>query len=225
MFFNRGRGAELSTVGFGGSNRAKSAKDVRQKDQSKKGSPSKKGSASKKATALKKATASKKASVLKNGGQKNQQPKGSESDDNNGEDDSADNTSEDDDENSDSDSIGDGNNNNSGAPSTKEEYHSLVSAELVRQLMELAPLAMGKRVSKSFPYKLWGAFAYDNRLRMRGWPIQLVATYPGDRNFKLTELVVREWRALYDSVIVSGRLRIERWHASTYFFNSHFIYI
>jgi len=158
MLFNRGRGAELSTVGFGGSNGAKSAKDVPQKDHSKKGS------------------ASKKASVLKNSGQKNQQPKGSENDDNNGEDDIADNASEDDDENSDSNSIGDGNNSNSGAPSTKEEYHSLVSAELVHQLMELAPLAMGKRVSKSFPYKLWGAFTYDNCLRMRGWPIQLVAT-------------------------------------------------
>lgn len=154
---------------------------------------------------------SKKAPVSKNSA-RNRQHEGGKGD-NDGEDDDADNIN-----NSESDSEdGSDSDNDSNRPSTKEEYHSLVSAELVRQLMELAPVAMGKRVSKSFPYKLWGQFALENRLRIKGWPMNDVAVYPGDRNLKLSELVIREWRVLFNAVLVSGRLCIERWAAGMFF--------
>jgi hypothetical protein len=196
MLFNRGRGAELSTARFRSKGGAKPTKEADRRDLSKKAS--------------------------KNGAPNKRQHKGGEGNNNNGEDVGADkitdseshNNGGDGNDGDDSDSSSDG----SGKAYSKEEFHSLVSAELVRQLMELAPLAMGKRASKSFPYKLWGSFAFENRLRMKGWPIDDVAAYPGDRNFKLSELVLREWRALFNTVVVSGRLCIERWSAGTYFF-------
>jgi len=195
MLLNRGRGAELSTAGLRSKGGAKPTKEADQRDLSKKAS--------------------------KNGAPKKRQHKGGEGDNNNGEEVGADKVTDsesDNNNNNSDDSDGDSDSNGSGRVYTKEEFHSLVSTELVRQLMELAPLAMGKRISKSFPYKLWGSFAFENRLRMKGWPIDDVAAYPGDRNLKLSELVLREWRALFNAVVVSGRLCIERWSAGMYFF-------
>jgi hypothetical protein len=105
--------------------------------------------------------------------------------------------------------------------SAAHDYRRQVTEALIYQLRLWRPEAVHKRKGGTMPYKHLPKFAFDNQVRLFGWPVGSIPQFPGEPSFDVDKVRKGEWQHLWQAGVVDKTMGIEPWSASMSEFHLH----